>query len=157
MENKQELSKFNVRVYALFVNEKEEVLVSDEIIRTKQYSKFPGGGLELGESPLECLRRESREEMNQQIEIVRHFYTTDQFVRSYFRPWEQVICIYYFAKILGPPQFRISSKKFDFDPNLEGDQESFRWQPIAYLQPNDFQFLIDAHVVGLLRKEYGYF
>ena len=37
---------FNIRVYGVLINEKKQVLVSDEFIRGEYYTKFPGGGLE---------------------------------------------------------------------------------------------------------------
>ena len=40
---------FNIRVYGILINDKKQVLVSDEFIRGGYYTKFPGGGLELGE------------------------------------------------------------------------------------------------------------
>ena len=49
--------RFNVRVYGVLVNDQKQVLVSDELIRGKQYTKFPGGGLEYGEGTRDCLRR----------------------------------------------------------------------------------------------------
>ena len=49
---------FNIRVYGVLVNENRQVLVSDELIRGKYYTKFPGGGLEYGEGTRDCLRRE---------------------------------------------------------------------------------------------------
>ena len=151
-----EINKFNVRVYAIFINDHEEVLVSDEIIRTKYYSKFPGGGLEFNESPIECLHREAQEEMGCEIEVLEHFYTTDQFIRSYFRPWEQVLCVYHRAKIADLSKLKVSNTKFDFDASIDGDQESFRWVKIHDLRASDFRFLSDSTVVDLLRKEYGY-
>ena len=39
---------FNVRVYGILINEKKQVLVSDEYIRGQYYTKFCGGGLEFG-------------------------------------------------------------------------------------------------------------
>ena len=41
----------------------KQVLVSDEHIRGSYYTKFPGGGLELGEGTRDCLKREFMEEM----------------------------------------------------------------------------------------------
>ncbi|UTW61091.1 NUDIX domain-containing protein [bacterium SCSIO 12741] len=149
------LREFNVRVYALFINDQNQVLVSDEIIRGKYFTKFPGGGLELGESPVECLHRECQEEMNQPIEVLNHFHTTDQFVRSAFRPWEQVISIYHRCKIKGDNKFKTSTKRFDFDRAITGDQEAFRWADISTLDAKEFEFLIDAHVVGLIKKQFS--
>lgn len=148
----QPINKFNIRVYGLLFNEKDELLVSDEIIRGQYFTKFPGGGLEFNESTIQCLEREFIEEMNQEIEVGKHFYTTDQFVRSEFRPWEQVVCVYYFVKLIGEQKFKTSSKKHDFDSTKEGDQESFRWSSVEDLSPEDFSFLIDSHVVELIKK-----
>jgi len=39
------MNKFNLRVYGILINEKKQVLVSDEYIRGNYYTKFPGGGL----------------------------------------------------------------------------------------------------------------
>ncbi len=36
---------FNIRVYALLINEKNEVLITDEFRFGKEMTKFPGGGL----------------------------------------------------------------------------------------------------------------
>jgi 8-oxo-dGTP diphosphatase len=55
---------FNIRVYGVLLNEEKQVLVSDEFIRGNYYTKFPGGGLELGEGTRDCLKREFKEEMN---------------------------------------------------------------------------------------------
>jgi ADP-ribose pyrophosphatase YjhB (NUDIX family) len=110
--------------------------------------------LEYEESPLECLKREFIEELNQPIEVMEHFYTTDQFVRSAFRPWEQVISIYHWVELKGKQQFKTTTKRNDFNSDIDGDQESFRWEPISRLDPSDFSFLIDSHVVGLIKSYY---
>ena len=44
---------FNIRVYGLLLNEKNEVLVSDELIRGTYMTKFCGGGLEKGEGTID--------------------------------------------------------------------------------------------------------
>ncbi len=77
---------FNVRVYGILVNDKNQILLSDEIIRGNFYTKFPGGGLEIGEGTRECLKREFKEEMNLEVEVEKHFYTTDFYQQSAFQP-----------------------------------------------------------------------
>ena len=58
------MKQFNLRVYGILINDQKQVLVSDEYIRGKHYTKFPGGGLEFGEGTRDCLAREFMEEMN---------------------------------------------------------------------------------------------
>src|SRR5512133_2855883 len=89
------MQKFNIRVYGILINEQKEVLVSDEFIRGNYYTKFPGGGLEFGEGTRDCLKREFLEEMNLNVEVGEHLYTTDYFQMSAFHPDHQIISIYY--------------------------------------------------------------
>jgi ADP-ribose pyrophosphatase YjhB (NUDIX family) len=106
---------FNIRVYGILVNDKKQVLVSDEFIRGNYYTKFPGGGLELGEGTRDCLRREFKEEMNLEVEVGEHIYTTDYYQKSAFNPDHQIISIYYFVKALEPITTPLRKKEFDFD------------------------------------------
>src|SRR5215217_6897747 len=94
--------RFNIRVYGILLGEDRQVLVSDEFIRGNYYTKFPGGGLEFGEGTRECLKREFKEEMNLEVEIGDHIYTTDFFQLSAFNPGHQIISIYYYATALEP-------------------------------------------------------
>ena len=64
--------RFNIRVYGVLINDQKQVLVADELIRGKNYTKFPGGGLEFGEGTRDCLRREFLEEMNLKVEVKEH-------------------------------------------------------------------------------------
>ena len=105
---------FNVRVYGILLNENNQVLVSDEYIRGKYYTKFPGGGLEIGEGTRDCLKREFQEEMNLSIEVGDHLYTTDYYQQSAFNPNDQIISIYYFVKPLEPISFDLTNNKNDF-------------------------------------------
>src|SRR5678816_3158563 len=91
---------FNLRVYGVLINEEKEVLVSDEYIRGSYYTKFPGGGLELGEGTRDCLKREFKEEMNLEVQIGEHLYTTDFYQQSAFNPTQQIISIYYVVTAL---------------------------------------------------------
>ena len=96
------LTMFTIRVYGILINENKQVLVSDEFIRGNYYTKFPGGGLELGEGTRDCLKREFKEEMNLDVQVEDHIYTTDYFQMSAFNPDDQIISIYYFVKRLKP-------------------------------------------------------
>ncbi|MBL7727959.1 MAG: NUDIX domain-containing protein, partial [Dinghuibacter sp.] len=90
----------NLRVYGILITEQKQVLVSDELIRGEQYTKFPGGGLEPGEGTRDCLKREFLEEMNLQVEVGSHIYTTDFFQPSAFHNNHQIISIYYYVQPL---------------------------------------------------------
>ena len=92
---------FNLRVYGILLGSNMEVLVSDEFIRGNKYTKFPGGGLEFGEGTRDCLKREFMEEMNLEVRVTEHLYTTDFFQMSAFNPEDQIISIYYRVKALG--------------------------------------------------------
>ncbi|HEY0897744.1 MAG TPA: NUDIX hydrolase, partial [Sphingobacteriaceae bacterium] len=48
---------FNVRVYGLLINHRQEILISDEEEYGVRFTKFPGGGLEYGEGLLDGLKR----------------------------------------------------------------------------------------------------
>ncbi len=142
---------FNVRVYGILVNEKQEVLVSDEYHFEKFITKFPGGGLQFGEGTIDCIKREMLEETGIEIEVISHFYTTDFFQLSAFNEKHQVISIYYLISMLKPFTFPVKEKPFDFALN-EGAQ-SFRWIPLSALRKEDFTFPIDQKVAELLREK----
>ena len=94
----RKIKSFNLRVYALII-ERDSILVSRELIGGKYLYKFPGGGLQYGEGLIEGLQRESMEEMNQNLKNIKHFYTTDFFQQSQFDSKDQLIAIYYKAKL----------------------------------------------------------
>ena len=143
---------FLIRVYGLVVNSKQEILISDEFELNVKMTKFPGGGLEFGEGLIDGLRREFREECNgQELENIRHFYTTDFYQQALFFENTQLISIYYLADPKKPLQFKISEKAFDFE--IGGSQtQSFRWEKINAVKEDDFTFPIDKFVVRKLKQ-----
>lgn len=141
---------FSVRVYGLLVNEQAEVLISDEMLNGVVYTKFPGGGVEFGEGLPDALKREFMEECNTSIEVVRHFYTTEMFVKSAC-DGKQLISIYYEVRLLEAFQCELKTKAFDFDPTLDC-QQSFRWAAISTLTSDELTFPIDKHVLILLKQ-----
>jgi len=144
---------FNVRVYGLLIDSGNNILISDEQEYGMRFTKFPGGGLELGEGLIDGLKREFMEECNVEIEVSKHFYTTDFYVKSAFND-SQVISVYYSVKNITPLNLTVKTKVFDFDG--EGDVlQSFRWVNITDLKEEDFPFATDKQVVKLLTGKIG--
>jgi 8-oxo-dGTP diphosphatase len=149
MDDKQ---GFLIRVYGLFINDSKEILLADEERFGMQMTKFPGGGLEFGEGPVDCLKRECIEEFGQKIEIINHFYTTDFFQKSWFHENKQLISIYYKARFSKPETFRLSNSIFDFE-DKKNEMIAFRYKKISEMSDNELTFPIDRYVFNLLKKE----
>ena len=151
---------FNIRVYGVLINEKKQVLVSDEFIRGEYYTKFPGGGLEHGEGTRDCLKREFKEEMDLEVQIEDHIYTTDYFQMSAFNPGHQIISIYYFVKALGPITAPLRDKEFDFDEDQmkiyreKTEIETFRFIDWNKFSADSVTLPIDKIVASLLKEKY---
>jgi len=150
------MSRFNIRVYGILINDQKQVLVSDELIRGKFYTKFPGGGLEYGEGTRDCLKREFVEEMNLKVEVKEHLYTTDYFQQSAFHPDHQIISIYYKVNALENINVRLSKTAFDFDEaqmsmyKETNETESFRFIDWQDLSVKTVTLPIDKIVVGII-------
>ncbi len=150
---------FNIRVYGILLNDRKQVLVSDEFIRGSYYTKFPGGGLEFGEGTRDCLKREFREEMDLDTEIGDHIYTTDFFQLSVFHPGHQIISIYYFVKALDVIKAPLRTKAFDFDERqLEvykatGETETFRFIDWEDFSEESVSLPIDKVVANLVKNK----
>lgn len=145
------MSYFNVRVYGLLINEQNQVLLSDEQSGGRIFSKFPGGGLELGEGLADALKREFMEECNAEIEVLGHLYTTDFYEQSSFND-SQILSIYYLVKVLQPLSLNFKIVPFDFD---EGTFQSFRWIALDELKADDVTFKTDKKAIELLLKQYN--
>lgn len=146
----------SVRVYGIVITEDGKVVLSDEYIRGGYYTKFPGGGLELGEGTRDCLRRELMEEMQLRAKIGAHIYTTDFYQQSAFNQLHQILSIYYFAYPEEPFTISFKEKPFDFVPEQvadpKGAAESFRLMPIEDLSEEMVTLPIDKIVVGMIRN-----
>lgn len=130
---------FNLRIYGVLINELKQVLVSDELIRGSYITKFPGGGLEFGEGSRDCLKREFKEEMNLEVEVGKHIYTTDFFQLSAFNPEHQIISVYYFVKALEEIKAPLRSKPFDFDEaEMKVYEKTKETETFRFIDWNDF-------------------
>ena len=151
---------FNVRVYGLLIDDSKKVLVSDEYIRGSYYTKFPGGGLEFGEGTRDCLKREFKEEMDLDVRIGDHLYTTDFFQMSAFNPEHQIISIYYFAEALEPIKAPLRTKPFDFDERElriyaeKKETETFRFIDWDLFSAESVTLPIDKVVADLVKANY---
>jgi 8-oxo-dGTP diphosphatase len=157
------MSKFNIRVYGILCNDKNEVLLSDEMIIGQHLTKFPGGGLEFGEGTRDCLKREFKEETGLEIIVGDHFYTTDFFQPSFFSrdgktifpEGEQIISIYYRVNCNDLSNLKTADSPYSFtSEQIIGGKncEAFRWLPIHDLTSDEVTLPIDKFVVKLIVK-----
>jgi 8-oxo-dGTP diphosphatase len=104
--SEQELRGFTVRAYGL-LESGGKILAIRERIAGKEYLKFPGGGVDLGEGTIDAVIREFMEELDLKVDVIRHLYTSDHFVQSAFRPEYQVIAVYYLVRAADISSIRI--------------------------------------------------
>ncbi|MGB0934335.1 MAG: NUDIX domain-containing protein [Lishizhenia sp.] len=140
---------FNIRVYGILINTKNQVLLSDEKRFGQQFTKFPGGGLEFGEGTKDCLKREFEEELDLKVEVDELIYLTDYFQVSAFDKNEQLISIYYRVHTKSWEDISCKERVYDFEGN---EQEVQRWKSISELSKNDLTFPVDKIVVQKLKE-----
>lgn len=150
---------FTIRVYGVLINEVNEVLVSDEYIKGDFYTKFPGGGLELGEGTRDCLEREFMEEMNLKVAVGEHIYTTDIYQQSAFNNAYQIVAIYYLVKALEPITVPLRDKPFNFDEaqlatyNVTKQIETFRFVNWDNFSADTVTLPLDKIVVEMVKQK----
>ncbi len=138
--------RFNIRVYGILLNDRNEVLVSDEFRWGKFFTKFPGGGLEWGEGLKDCLKREFKEELALEIEVGELFYITDFFLQSAWLETDQIISIYYRVECPTVNELHFAQYTTPFYQ----EQAKFRWVPLVGISEDMFTFPIDRVVGGKL-------
>ena len=150
----------SVRVYGILLNDHKQVLVSDEYIRGNYYTKFPGGGLEIGEGTRDCLKREFKEEMDLNVAVADHIYTTDHYMKSAFNNAHQILSIYYFATALEAIKVPLKEREFDYDEQQmklyteENQIESFRFVDWDNFSADTVTLPIDKIVAALIKEKY---
>ncbi len=149
----------SIRVYGILQNDKKQILVSDEYIRGNFYTKFPGGGLEFGEGTRDCLKREFLEEMNLNVTVNEHLYTTDFFQISAFNTQHQILSIYYRVSTNENIQVPLRSKPFDFDKEQLAryqqvqQTETFRFVNWEEFSDKSVSLPIDKLVARLIKSQ----
>lgn len=136
------IDKINVRVYATALKDKKILSLHEEYVG-EYLLKFVGGGLEFGESIVECLHREFEEELNLKIKNLEHFYTQEDFLVSKFRDNEQLLTIYYLAEIVDEEDLIIRDSCI----------EKVEWISLE-TDENPFPLPVDKIVFDLLKKRF---
>ncbi len=151
------INRFTIRIYGILLDENKRILVSDEFIRGNYFTKFPGGGLEIGEGTRDCLKREFKEETGLDVVVDEHIYTTDYFQPSAFNASDQIISIYYFVHAEKLNELQIKTKVFDFElhqiADPKGQSEVLRWIKWNDLTDESVSLPIDKIVVRMLKKK----
>lgn len=147
------IKAINLRVYGVLVNDKKQVLVSDERIyyNNQEITKFPGGALELGEGTIDCIIRECKEEIGIDVEVVDHLYTTDFFQQSAFNPEHQIISVYYLIKPLETLDIPVNNGSAVYPDEVS---ENFRFIDWYYFNEDVMTLPIDKKVAKLLKEKY---
>ena len=141
------MKRFNLRVYALIINEFNEILLSDEYRFGQFFTKFPGGGVEPKEGIEAALHRELQEELGLVVNDVSFFYFYEFHQASAFDQ-SNLVAFYYLIRL----------QKHDFpasDPYqtpFEIEQEKQRWISIQKLNSEDLTFPIDKIVLDKLKR-----
>lgn len=138
----EKIDTFNIRVYGLIIHQ-DSLLILKEPYAGEILFKFPGGGLEFGESLIDGLKRELKEELNLNLTEASHFYTQEEFMVSKFRANEQLFTIYYKAKVDNIEDLT------KFDQTIQ----ELIWVPLKKLSTNHVNLPIDQVVVKKLMSE----
>jgi len=142
------MPSFNLRVYALIINEKNEILLSSERRNGFAFVKFPGGGVESGEGIIEALIRELGEELGLKVkaEELKFYYFNDFFQASAFRQSDQIVAFYYVLKV------HSNSLKIPTNTLVPtaGDYEIQHWKSLQDCSVDEVTFPIDKVVLNKL-------
>lgn len=140
------MKRFNLRAYAIIVNDYDEVLVSDELRFGESFTKFPGGGLEWGEGTQDTVKRELKEELGLDAEIGELFYVNSFFQQSAFKQNDQLISFYYKVSVINFDEIPTTNHTIP----LTEEGEKFRWISRLLLSEDMFRFPLDKLVAKQL-------
>lgn len=145
--------RFNIRSYMVLLNrERSAVLMSTEWAAGMPMLKFPGGGMEAGEGPEECVCREALEELGQAVRVLEPYFITPQFQRSAFREKEQLLSLYFEVELEQEQQFE--TQETLALPEGPGP-EQFVWVKWEQLKRVSATFPIDQKVVEKLCLQFA--
>ena len=142
------IDKFNIRVYGIWIRD-QKILVSNENIDGFKMTKLPGGGLEFGEGPMDCVVREFKEELGVHIAVSALVHTSESFIQSAFKKNEQVIAIHYSVN----SDDEIVSLKTEQSTNVGRiNHHQFEWINLSVLDLERFTFEMDRLALHKLMR-----
>ena len=124
------------RVYGILINDRQEVLISDEFI-------------EKNEGIIDALKREFQEELNTSILSYDFLFFNDYFQQSSFDSEVQVTCFYYIVSCTEIDKLGLTQ----YDLPLTKDGEYQKWISLATLKDSDLSFPVDQHALKCLKKK----
>lgn len=142
------MARFNLRVYALIINEFDEILLSDECRFGQFFSKFPGGGVEANEGIQTALHRELKEELNLEVAHAEFFYVNDFYQASAFDN-SNLVAFYY--RIQLPKSSFLANESYCIP--FSDEIEKQRWVPLNLVHKEHLTFPIDQVVLEKLKNQ----
>lgn len=143
------MARFNLRVYALILNEFDEILLSDECRFQTFFTKFPGGGVEDGEGIKAALFRELQEELGLELTEASFFYFNEFHQLSAFDQ-SNLVVFYYLVNL--------KRNVLPFDQTYQipftEEQEKQRWVKLQELETTSLTFPIDKIVLEKLKVDF---
>lgn len=143
---------FNCRVYGILTLE-NKILISREKYEEIEILKFPGGGIELGESPEEALIREFVEEAEAKIKVEEFFYTSKNFHKSFFNS-TQLIALYWKVSLLENSKITTHRELIPIDKKQNCFYQLF-WANIFDLNEDFFTFATEKEVFKKIKQSYS--
>lgn len=134
--------RFSVRVYGL-LRRGDQVLMARSKFLDKTFVNFPGGGVEVGEAPLEALKREFLEETGLIPRVKRLLFASEGLHVSGQMPL-QLVSLFWEVEVDGEP--RLSGNGDDVVCNFWRAMDDF---PRPEMFPADLEFV--DRLPGLLR------
>ncbi len=135
---KEKLS-FRPSVYGIIVNDGKALLLNT--VHTGTYS-LPGGGIEIGESIENALKRELKEETGIEVELIRFYKFQEQFF--YYDPADVAFHCFLFFYICSPKSLEVCKDSEVDDESVERP----RWVEISGLESEHFhnhgQLILEA-------------
>ena len=142
------ITNFNIRVYGIVINAKQELLISHESYQNTALTKFVGGGLEKGEGLKTALIREFMEELNEDVEVGELFFVNDFFQQSAFIATDQIISLFYLVRPKDVQSFTAKTV-------VRSDKQWFEWLALSDIGNDLFTFEIERLVLAKLKAAFS--